>query len=94
MLVPSSGLLDGERVTDAFVHQFERASASSGDAGQGILGDDHRQAGFFLDQAVEVTQQGAAAGEYDAALGDVRACLLYTSPSPRDDTGSRMPSSA
>ena len=24
----------------------------------------------------------------------VLGCLLYTSPSPRDDTGSRMPSSA
>ena len=28
------------------------------------------------------------------ALGQVRNCLLYTSPSPRDATLSRMPSSA
>ena len=28
------------------------------------------------------------------ALPDVRDCLLYTSPSPRDISGSRMPSSA
>ena len=27
-------------------------------------------------------------------LGKVRGCLLYTSPSPRDQRGSRMPSSA
>ena len=27
-------------------------------------------------------------------LGPVRACLLYTSPSPRDYAASRMPSSA
>ena len=27
-------------------------------------------------------------------LGKLRACLLYTSPSPRDATLSRMPSSA
>ena len=27
-------------------------------------------------------------------FGEVWACLLYTSPSPRDMTGSRMPSSA
>ena len=27
-------------------------------------------------------------------LGDSNACLLYTSPSPRDRTRSRMPSSA
>ena len=29
-----------------------------------------------------------------AQLGAARACLLYTSPSPRDQRGSRMPSSA
>ena len=35
----------------------------------------------------------------DKAIGETRAavyegCLLYTSPSPRDQRGSRMPSSA
>ena len=30
----------------------------------------------------------------NAMMADVRACLLYTSPSPRDQRGSRMPSSA
>ena len=41
------------------------------------------------------------AKQYDAidglekyVFGDVMACLLYTSPSPRDQRGSRMPSSA
>ena len=29
-----------------------------------------------------------------SAPGPVKACLLYTSPSPRDQRGSRMPSSA
>ena len=34
-------------------------------------------------------------GELDVALIPViEACLLYTSPSPRDQRGSRMPSSA
>ena len=32
-------------------------------------------------------------GLYDSNLG-VLSCLLYTSPSPRDQRGSRMPSSA
>ena len=27
-------------------------------------------------------------------IAEVKACLLYTSPSPRDQRGSRMPSSA
>ena len=30
----------------------------------------------------------------DEALADYKDCLLYTSPSPRDISGSRMPSSA
>ena len=29
-----------------------------------------------------------------AVTGDAQVCLLYTSPSPRDQRGSRMPSSA
>ena len=32
--------------------------------------------------------------ETDKATMEVEACLLYTSPSPRDQRGSRMPSSA
>ena len=31
---------------------------------------------------------------YGKAIGELRNCLLYTSPSPRDATLSRMPSSA
>ena len=30
----------------------------------------------------------------DENLVDIETCLLYTSPSPRDQRGSRMPSSA
>ena len=32
--------------------------------------------------------------EMEDTLVEVRTCLLYTSPSPRDRTRSRMPSSA
>ena len=32
--------------------------------------------------------------EFNSALGPYKGCLLYTSPSPRDISGSRMPSSA
>ena len=45
-------------------------------------------------------QRGAGAGssmadaEYEAAGATLLGCLLYTSPSPRDATLSRMPSSA
>ena len=35
-----------------------------------------------------------ADGSQDALIVKVEGCLLYTSPSPRDRTRSRMPSSA
>ena len=46
--------------------------------------------------AVAVAEAGAVthAALYAPALGKLYACLLYTSPSPRDATLARMPSSA
>ena len=40
------------------------------------------------------SQLGAKSGDTLTLLGDDFTCLLYTSPSPRDRTRSRMPSSA
>ena len=40
---------------------------------------------------VKITAENAA--EIEVSIGDT-TCLLYTSPSPRDQRGSRMPSSA
>ena len=49
-------------------------------------------------QATRITTVGSAVdGRVTAvkiAPGDPVTCLLYTSPSPRDQRGSRMPSSA
>ena len=48
--------------------------------------------GWYRDTFIPAVQQrGAAIIE---ARGSSSACLLYTSPSPRDQRGSRMPSSA
>ena len=46
--------------------------------------------------ALEATVAHARAQGVDELvfLGDAGGCLLYTSPSPRDQRGSRMPSSA
>ena len=46
----------------------------------------------FNEAIVEVTHDLAVA--YKLNLAFYEACLLYTSPSPRDRTRSRMPSSA
>ena len=43
--------------------------------------------------AVSLCNYGLDAG-FISALPDNDICLLYTSPSPRDQRGSRMPSSA
>ena len=37
---------------------------------------------------------GSLQRQFQKVSGDYRSCLLYTSPSPRDQRGSRMPSSA
>ena len=41
-----------------------------------------------------ITGQGLSGSDNDVNFRDVGTCLLYTSPSPRDRTRSRMPSSA
>ena len=50
---------------------------------------------FVNDVVPILTRHGCNAGScHGAARGKDGFCLLYTSPSPRDQRGSRMPSSA
>ena len=46
---------------------------------------------FILTAALLIAQTLSAAAQ---SRPDTFACLLYTSPSPRDQRGARMPSSA
>ena len=48
---------------------------------------------FMDDLVAALIATGATLG-FDATGGGNNGCLLYTSPSPRDQRGSRMPSSA
>ena len=52
------------------------------------------EAGVGKTAIVEGFAQLVISGEVPEILVDKRICLLYTSPSPRDQRGSRMPSSA
>ena len=51
-----------------------------------------REAGFFSTEEIEV--KGVRIRPLDVTSALLFPCLLYTSPSPRDQRGSRMPSSA
>ena len=55
-------------------------------------GDGTLDAGEALDQACAQVEAGADI--VDIGAESARTCLLYTSPSPRDLSTSRMPSSA
>ena len=74
-----------------------RADFLALDVDDDLLGD-RQCVGLDLDGVGVLGDQGAGSGvalDDDGDLdGDLLACLLYTSPSPRDRTRSRMPSSA
>ena len=48
----------------------------------------------YLGERVDTTQNASVTELFPALAFNMNFCLLYTSPSPRDRTRSRMPSSA
>src|SRR5690606_25174323 len=56
----------GHHIQMTLVHHVERLAAALGHAVQRFVGDDHRQAGLGAEQAVDIPEQGATAGEHDA----------------------------
>ena len=52
------------------------------------------RAHFLLEQLLEHARESSIDMPFSATTGYVNTCLLYTSPSPRDLSTSRMPSSA
>jgi len=51
-----AALLKPEVAGAELVHQFEDATAAARDAGERILGDDDRYAGFLGDEFVDIAQ--------------------------------------
>src|SRR6185312_6409309 len=92
--IPSSLLLRREEIAAVLIDQLQRAPAAARDARQRIVGDVDVQARLFGNQPVEIAQQRAAAGEHDAALGDVRAelgrRLLERALDRADDAAERL----
>ena len=50
--------------------------------------------GLTAGQRVLIHAAAGGVGHYAVQFAKLKGCLLYTSPSPRDQRGSRMPSSA
>ena len=82
--------------TDMYTQTDLDAAVAAATQGSSVTEDMFTQTD--IDDAVaEATEDMYTQAEYDAevtALATLQACLLYTSPSPRDATLSRMPSSA
>ena len=57
-------------------------------------GNDYNFTGNFSYRNLNVIIEENAQVNHIPAMGEYFVCLLYTSPSPRDQRGSRMPSSA
>ena len=77
------------------VTQLKQAMAQLADAVVGELDDiraGHNAWQSKMERYERVIEDKVSA--VDALCADKESCLLYTSPSPRDQRGSRMPSSA
>ena len=73
-----------------------RPTADRGDeqVGQAPGAFEQLRACFLTDHALKIANKFGIGVRAGGSTDDVKGCLLYTSPSPRDRTRSRMPSSA
>ena len=86
------GLLDEDALEEAIE---EVASDETVEEAEESDEDAVEEAEESEEEPVEETVGGSPSEDfYDEVEANVNACLLYTSPSPRDRTRSRMPSSA
>jgi len=65
-------LFNGEEIQSMFVDHFQASTTPTGYTGERVFGKNHRQAGLFHNQTIQITQQRATAGENDAAFRNVR----------------------
>ena len=77
----------------AFLTEFQIKALDRDTDGDGVF--DHLDTDKDNDGCDDVLESGGEDPDGDGILGVLPlVCLLYTSPSPRDQRGSRMPSSA
>ena len=64
-------MITGDAMGKPLVEVLEHGAGAVGDGAEGVVGKDDGQAGGFAKEAVEVADEGAAAGEDDAAIHQV-----------------------
>ena len=85
-----AAILTAKNIIDATNAQRNtRVGTNAGNSFDGTTAEDNTLIGYDAGTAITTGDKSVAVGNY--ALD---ACLLYTSPSPRDVEESRMPSSA
>ena len=87
---PTSGVVFGLAALGRGVDELAAAVARASTVGRGDLQGVER----LIRRLESVKLAMIAAVDRDRIAARVGSCLLYTSPSPRDRTRSRMPSSA
>ena len=75
-------------------HAVQRAGLEGGEVEDVIMGSALQQGTQSSNVARMATLRAGLPDSVSAMTIDRQCCLLYTSPSPRDQRGSRMPSSA
>mgnify|MGYP003322311792 CR=1 FL=1 len=86
------------RIKEEFIanasHELKTPIASVRLAAESALTSLERDDGMTKSFLEQILRDSDRMNELISDLLDLSACLLYTSPSPRDRTRSRMPSSA
>ena len=89
---------DGTSSTDAAIAAFLSGASATDNVDESSTVTNDGLAVFPLGETTVIFSATDAAGNIGSASAIVnvtdQTCLLYTSPSPRDQRGSRMPSSA
>ena len=83
---------EGANEADEALGELEHTAKGAGEATEGVGASAEQSGGMFSKMGKLGSLGFKAVGTAVAATGI--GCLLYTSPSPRDRTRSRMPSSA
>ena len=83
-----------ENVALEIMAKVSASGVTYGSVTAATVAEELAKKGFDIDRKIVTMRDIKKVGDYEAIIHFHKDCLLYTSPSPRDRTRSRMPSSA